>query len=182
MTLTIKLPPTHERGWLGGLPTGRKCGDVDESMSDHGTTWFTRVLATSLESTYLVKDPSLVRVSMILVKSSSAPHMENQSFNSSLSRVPDLSESNRSKVWKWSKISIWIWNYKICKNVNQNRLLSQGFKIFETIKRYLAIDSIRGQNVESAFWTTIFHSGTGIPTLKRKSSNYVGIYSTALIL
>ena len=31
---------------------------------------------------------------------------------------------------------------------------SQGFKIFETIKRYLAIDSIRGQNVESAsaFW------------------------------
>ena len=50
--------------------------------------------------------------------------------------------------------------------MNQNRLLSQGFKIFETIKRYLAIASIRGINVESApaFWTTI-QSTLGFATM-----------------
>ena len=36
MTLTSSHPPIRERGWLGGRPTGRKCGDVDENLSDHG--------------------------------------------------------------------------------------------------------------------------------------------------
>ena len=36
MPLTSSQPPTREGGWLGGRPTGRKCGDVDESMSNHG--------------------------------------------------------------------------------------------------------------------------------------------------
>ena len=32
-----KQPPVCEGGRFGGRQSGRKCGDVDESMSDHGT-------------------------------------------------------------------------------------------------------------------------------------------------
>ena len=38
-------PPTRKGGQLGGRPTGRKCGDVDESMSDHGSLWIISIIS-----------------------------------------------------------------------------------------------------------------------------------------
>ena len=36
LTLISQLPPVLRRGRFKGRQSGRKCGDVDESMSDHG--------------------------------------------------------------------------------------------------------------------------------------------------
>ena len=36
MTLNTNQPPIHEGGCFRGRQSGRKCGDVDESMSDYG--------------------------------------------------------------------------------------------------------------------------------------------------
>ena len=32
-----KLPPVREGGRFGGRQSGRKCGDVDDYLSDHGS-------------------------------------------------------------------------------------------------------------------------------------------------
>ena len=42
LTLVSNQPPVHEGGRFRGRQSGRKCGDVDESMSDHGTYLFFR--------------------------------------------------------------------------------------------------------------------------------------------
>ena len=36
LSLMSKQPHVHEGGRFGGRQSGRKCGDVDESMSDYG--------------------------------------------------------------------------------------------------------------------------------------------------
>ena len=36
-TLMSKQPPVCEGGRFGGRQSGRKCGDVDDYLSDHGT-------------------------------------------------------------------------------------------------------------------------------------------------
>ena len=33
-----KQPLTHERGQFEGRQSGRKCGEVDDYLSDHGTS------------------------------------------------------------------------------------------------------------------------------------------------
>ena len=35
LTMISNQPPIHEGGRFRGHQSGRKCGDVDESMSDH---------------------------------------------------------------------------------------------------------------------------------------------------
>ena len=42
LTLMSNQPLVHKGGRLRGRQSGRKCGDVDESMSDHGTYLFFR--------------------------------------------------------------------------------------------------------------------------------------------
>ena len=44
-TLMSKQPPVCEGGRFGGRQSGRKCGDVDDYLSDHGKTEVLQLLS-----------------------------------------------------------------------------------------------------------------------------------------
>ena len=43
LTLMSDQPLVHEGGRLGGRQSGRKCGDVDDYLSDHGNPFSQKI-------------------------------------------------------------------------------------------------------------------------------------------
>ena len=60
LTLMSDQPYVHEGGRLGGRQSGRKCGDVDESMSNHGT--FVRYFSTARRFSFAFAKFELLKV------------------------------------------------------------------------------------------------------------------------